>query len=390
MGLVGGGRGFIGRVHAAAACLDNRALLVAGALSLDPATARTTAAAFAIPPERAYGSYQDMLAAESKLLPSERIDFVTIATPNHTHFEIARAFVEAGFNVMCDKPMTLTLAQAEALARMVWQSGVVFAVTHNYTGYPLVRQARDMIQSGALGDIQALRASYLQGWLRRAMTAEQKARRAWKLDPNRAGASGCFGDIGIHAYNLSRFITGVLPEEVSCQLNTFEGAGALDDYGTARIRYQNGMLGTITASRISHGRENDLWIEVDGTEGALEWHQEEPNKLWLRVNGQPHRLFTRDPNAPFTTVTTRASCRLPSGHPEGFIEAFANVYTAVFPDMAKRAVGESVDSEQSLYPNVADGVDGLNFITRCVVSSQQDGAWVSLKQSTPATARLDS
>jgi predicted dehydrogenase len=379
MGLVGGGRGFIGRVHAAAACLDNRAVLAAGALSSDPATGRKTAAAFAIPPERAYGSYQEMLAAESRLPPSERIDFVTIATPNHTHYEIARAFAEAGFNVMCDKPMTLTLAQAEELARIVLQSGVVFAVTHNYTGYPSVRQARDMIQSGALGDIQALRASYLQGWLRRPMTAEQKERRAWKLDPSRAGASGCFGDIGIHAYNLSRFVTGILPEEVSCQLKTFEGAGVLDDYGTARIRFENGMLGTITASRISHGRENDLWIEVDGTQGALEWHQEEPNKLWLRVNGQPHRLFTRDPNASFTTATAKASSRLPSGHPEGFIEAFANVYTAAFLDMAKRAAGAPVDPAQSLYPNVADGLDGLNFITRCVASAQQDGAWVSLK-----------
>src|SRR5712692_2145235 len=209
MGLVGGGQGaFIGRVHATAAVLDNRAVLVAGALSSDPAKAKASAPDYDIKPERAYGSFAEMIAGESKLPASERIDFVSIATPNHTHFEIAKAFAEAGFNVMCDKPMTLSLEQAEELAKVVARSGVVFAVTHNYTGYPLVRQARDLVRSGELGEIQAVRANYLQGWLRRQMTEEQKKRRAWKMDPERTGPSGCFGDIGIHAYNLTRFITG--------------------------------------------------------------------------------------------------------------------------------------------------------------------------------------
>jgi predicted dehydrogenase len=382
MGLVGGGQGaFIGRVHALAATLDNRAVLVAGALSSDPVKAKASAPLYDIAPERAYGSYQEMLAAESRLPPDQRIDFVSIATPNHTHFEIARACAEVGFNVLCDKPLTFTLEQATELAQVVARTGVVFAVTHNYTGYPLVRQARDMVRGGELGEIQAVRASYLQGTLRRQRTPEQQKRFAWKTDPQRAGISGCFGDIGIHAYNLIRYTTGLLPDRVSCHLRTFEPAGQLDDYGVAILRSRNEALATVIASRISHGRENDLWIEIDGTQGSLEWHQEEPNRLWFRVNGQPHRLYTRDPNAEHMTAAARLSCRLPAGHPEAFVEAFANIYTAVYADMITRATDQKWDSSQSLYPNVRDGVDGMIFITRCVASSQADGAWMTLQPS---------
>jgi predicted dehydrogenase len=380
MGLIGGGQGaFIGRVHATAAILDNRAVLVAGALSADPAKAKASAPDYDIKAERAYSSYQELIAAEAKLPASERIDFASVATPNYTHFEIAKALVEAGFNVMCDKPMTYDLAQAEELAKIVQRSGVVFALTHNYTGYPLVRQARDMVHAGELGDINAIRSFYVQGWLRRRLERDKQKQASWRTDPKRSGAAGCFGDIGTHAYNLGRFITGLLPDQIACSLKIFEEGRELDDYGTAVLRYQNGALGTVTASQISHGRENDLWIEIDGTKGALEWHQEEPNKLLFRVNSQPLRLYTRDPNAPYMTETARASCRLPSGHPEAFFEAFANIYTAAYGDMAARASGQKVDSNNSLYPNVADGVDGMNFITQCVASSKQNGAWVSLK-----------
>lgn len=382
MGLVGGGQGaFIGRVHATAAILDNRAALVAGALSSDAKKAKESAPDYDIKPERAYGSYQELIAGEAKLPASERIDFVTVATPNHTHFEIAKACAEAGFNVMCDKPLTFDLAQAEELAKVVQKSGVVFAVTHNYTGYPLVRQARDMVRAGELGEINAVRAFYIQGWLRTRLEKQSQKQASWRTDPKRSGAAGCFGDIGTHAYNLGRFITGLLPEQISCTLKTYESGRELDDYGTAIVRYQNGAVGTVTASQISHGRENDLWIEVDGTKGALEWHQEEPNKMWLKVNGQPHRLFTRDPNAPFMTDTGKASCRLPSGHPEAFLEAFANVYTAAYADMIARAGGKKIDDSKSLYPNVADGVDGMNFITQSVASSRENGAWKPLKHS---------
>jgi predicted dehydrogenase len=382
MGLVGGGQGaFIGRVHATAAILDNRAVLVAGALSADPAKAKSSAPDYDIKPERAYGSFKEMIAAESKLPESERIDFASIATPNHTHFEIAKAFAEAGFNVMCDKPLTYDLAQAEELAKVVQKTGVVFAVTHNYTGYPMVRQARDMVKAGELGEINAIRAVYVQGWLRRRLERDKQKQASWRTDPKRSGAAGCFGDIGTHAYNLGRFVTGLLPDQVSCTLKIFEEGRELDDYGVALIRYQNGALGTVTASQISHGRENDLWIEIDGTKGALEWHQEEPNKMLFRVNSQPHRLYTRDPNAPFMTDTGKTSCRLPSGHPEAFFEAFANIYTAAYNDMVARTSGKKVDGSNSLYPNVADGVDGMNFITQCVASSKQGGQWLSLKHS---------
>jgi predicted dehydrogenase len=381
MGLIGGGQGaFIGRVHSIAATLDNRAALVAGALSSDPSKAKASAPDYDISANRAYGSYKEMIAAEQKLPADQRIDFVSIATPNHTHFEIARAFAEAGFNVMCDKPLTFNLEQAEELAKVVQKSGVVFGVTHNYTGYPLVRQARDMVKAGELGEINAVRAFYIQGWLRTRLESEDQKQAAWRTDPKRSGAAGCFGDIATHAYNLGRFITGLIPDQISCQLKTFVSGRPLDDYGTAIIRYTNGALGTVTASQISHGRENDLWIEVDGTLGAIEWHQEEPNKMIVRRNDKPHQIYTRAGGS-YLGKTATASTRIPSGHPEAFLEAFANIYTAAYTDMAARATGAKFDGQNSLYPNVADGVDGMNFITQCVASSAENGSWKKLKHA---------
>lgn len=380
MALVGGGQGaFIGRVHCTAAVLDNRAALVAGALSSDPARAKASAADYDIPAARAYGSYQEMIDAEKKLPADERIDFVTVATPNHTHFEIAKAAVEAGFNVVCDKPMTFDLAQAEALAAAVDKSGVVFAVSHNYTGYPLVRQARQMILSGELGEINAIRSNYIQGWLRTRLESDNQKQAAWRTDPAKSGIAGCFGDIATHAYNLARYMTGLLPESISCHLKTFAEGRKLDDYGHAVIRFENGALGTVTASQISHGRENDLFIEIDGTKGALAWHQEEPNKMMVRRNGQPHALYTRDPNAPFMNESGKGACRLPSGHPEAFFEAFANVYRAAYESMALRATGGKFEAVDTIYPNVNDGVEGMYFIEQSVASSKENGAWLPLK-----------
>ncbi len=378
MGLVGGGQGsFIGRVHAIAACLDQRAMLVAGALSSDPARAKASAPDYDIPADRAYGSYAEMLASEARR--PDRIDFVSVTTPNHTHFEIAKAAAEAGFNVVCDKPLTFDLAQAEELAKVVARTGVVFSVTHNYTGYPLVRQAREMVRSGELGDVQAIRAFYIQGWLRTRLETQNQKQAAWRTDPKRSGAAGCFGDIGTHAYNLSRYITGLEPKAISCQLQTFEPGRALDDYGTAMIRFANGALGTVTASQISHGRENDLWIEIDGTKAALEWHQEEPNRLIVRRNGKPHQIYTRA-GGPYLGPAAAAATRLPSGHPEAFFEAFANVYTAAFDDMVKRASGQRFEPAGGVYPTVSDGVDGMRFIERCVASSQSNGEWRPMDQ----------
>lgn len=379
MALVGGGQGsFIGRVHSIAACLDNRAELVAGALSSNPERAKASAADYDIPPERAYGSFQELLASESQLPADQRIDFVTVATPNHTHFEIAMAAVQAGFHVLCDKPMTFDLQQAEQLGQAVNASNIIFAVTHNYTGYPLVRQAREMILSGELGEIQATRAFYIQGWLRTRLEMSDQKQAAWRTDPQRSGAAGCFGDIATHAYNLTRYMTGLLPDQISCQLRTFEEGRLLDDYGTAMIKWNNGGLGTVTASQISHGRENDLFIEIDGTKGSLVWRQENPNEMIVRSNGKPHQIYTRDPNAPFMNESGKAACRLPSGHPEAFFEAFANIYRAAFDDICQLGAGEKVDRSNSVYPNVLDGIDGMHFIQQSVASSQQNGAWLPL------------
>ena len=379
MGLVGGGQGaFIGRVHATAAVLDNRAALVAGALSSDPKKAKDSAPDYDISPDRAYGSFKEMADAESKR--PDKIDFVSVATPNHTHFEIAKTFVEAGFNVVCDKPMTFDLAQAEELLKVVEKSGVVFAVTHNYTGNPLVRQAREMVMNGELGEINAIRANYIQGWLRTRLESDNQKQAAWRTDPGKSGIAGCFGDIGTHAYNLGRYITGLLPKEISAHLKVFAPGRALDDYGTAIVRFENGALGTVTASQISHGRENDIFIEVDGTKASLEWHQENPNQMFVRKNGEPHRIYTRA-GGPYLGAAAGAATRIPSGHPEGYLEAFANVYTAAFDAMTKRANGEKFEAVNTVYPNIYDGVEGMLFITQSVASSKENGAWLPFRHA---------
>jgi predicted dehydrogenase len=381
MALAGGGQGsFIGRVHATAAVLDNRAELVAGALSSNPEKAKASAPAYDIKPDRAYGSIEELVQKELKLPADKRIDFVSVATPNHTHFPIAKAAVEAGFNVICDKPMTFDLKEAEELQKLVEKTGVVFAVSHNYTGYPLVRQARDMILNGELGEIQAIRSNYIQGWLRSRLEETDQKQAKWRTDPKMSGASGCFGDIGTHAYNLARYMTGLLPDKVSCQFRTFEAGRALDDYGVALISFENGALATVTASQISHGRENDLFIEIDGTKGAIEWHQEEPNKLLVRRNGDPLKVYTRN-GGPYLSAIAGASSRLPAGHPEAFFEAFANVYRFAYDAMAQRAAGEKFESKNTIYPNVYDGVEGMYFIQQCVASSKEGGAWLPLKHA---------
>lgn len=381
MALVGGGAGaFIGRVHATAAVLDNRAALVAGALSSDPAKAKASAPDYDIPADRAYGSIKELVETERKLPADKRIDFVSVATPNHTHFEIAKAAVDAGFNVICDKPMTFDLKQAEDLAAAVDKAGVVFAVSHNYTGYPLVRQAREMILAGELGEINAVRSNYIQGWLRKRLERDSQKQAAWRTDPTKSGAAGCYGDIGTHAYNLARYMTGLLPESISCHLKIFAEGRKLDDYGHAVIRMENGALTTVTASQISHGRENDLFIEIDGTKGALSWRQEEPNQLVVRQNGEPHKIYTRN-GGPYMKPIAAASCRLPAGHPEAFFEAFANVYRFAFDAMVERAEGKKIEQSNTIYPNVNDGVEGMYFIQQSVASSKENGAWLPLKHA---------
>jgi predicted dehydrogenase len=381
MGLVGGGQGaFIGRVHATAAVLDNRAALVAGALSSSAEKSKASAPDYDIAANRAYGSYREMIDSELKLPADQRIDFVSVTTPNHTHYEIAKAAVDAGINVICDKPLTFDLKQAEDLAAAVDKSGVVFAVTHNYTGYPLVRQARQMILAGELGEINAIRACYIQGWLRTKLEESGQKQAAWRTDPKKSGAAGCFGDIATHAYNLARYMTGLLPAQISCHLKSFEPGRSLDDYGTAVIRFENGALGTVTASQITHGRENDVSIEIDGTKASLSWRQEEPNVMTVRQNGQPHKLYTRA-GGPYLGEWAAAAARLPSGHPEAFFEAFANVYRSAYDNMILRASGQAFEKTNTIYPNVNDGVEGMYFIQQSVASSKENGAWLPLKHA---------
>lgn len=380
LGLVGGGRGaFIGRVHATGAIMDNRAALVAGALSADPVKAKESAPDYDIAENRAYGSYQEMMETESALPADQRIDLVAVTTPNHTHFDIAKLAVRAGFDVVCDKPMTFNLAEAHELATLVDNSNVIFGLTHTYTGYPIVRQIRDMVLGGDIGDVNAIRTCYTQGWLRNRIELEDQKQAAWRMDPTKSGAAGCFGDIGVHAFNLARYTTGVLPQSLSCQLRSYESGRQLDDYGTAIIKMDNDALCTLSASQISHGRENDISIEIDGTKGSILWEQGDPNRMELRCNGQPLKVYTRDPNAPHTSPTAAASCRLPSGHPEGLLEAFGNIYGGVYEAIVQRAEGKNIDRLNTIYPNVHDGVEGMMFIEQCVASSKEDGAWLPVR-----------
>jgi len=379
MALIGGGgQGFIGRVHATSAMLDNRAELVAGALSSNPEKSRSAASEFGISSDRAYGSVAELLDGEARRNSDDRIDFVSIATPNHTHFPIANAALEAGFHVFCDKPMTTSLADAEALAAQVAQTGSVFVLTHNYSGYPMIRQAREMIQQNELGDLYAFRANYIQGWLQGLDPAHGSTRGAWKADPEKTGPAGALGDVGTHAYHLARYTTGLQPQEVSSTLRTFVPDRQLDDYGHALVKMSGGALGMITVSQVTHGRLNDFSLEIDGSKGSLAWRQEEPNQLIVRRFGEPTRTYERNPNATYTHERARDACRLPAGHPEAFFEAFANVYRDGFDAMIAHADGQPGDTRLADYPNVDDGVEGVQFIQQCVASSKEQGAWMEL------------
>jgi predicted dehydrogenase len=378
--LGGGGTGFIGKVHRTAALLDGRVDLVSGAFSSNLDRSRDTAVDFAVDSARAFDSFENLLDDELNRPAEERVDFVSIATPNWLHFPMAKATLQAGFNVMCDKPMTVNLAQAEELVDLVEQSGAVFGLTHNYTGYPLIRQAREMIAAGELGEIKAVRVNYIQGWMRGVTPGDTPARGAWKDDPLKNGPAATMGDVGSHAFNLASFVTGLEPAEVSATVRTFAPGRQLDDYGHALVRFTNDALCMVTVSQVTHGRLNDLSIEVDGEKASLAWRQETPNVLTLGQFGEPTRIYDRHPAAAYTNESGRTACRLPAGHPEAFFEAFANVYSAACDDMVKRATGQLFDSEDTLYPNVRDGLAGVRFIEQTIASSQARGEWLPLSQ----------
>jgi len=330
-------------------------------------------------PERAYATYQDLIAAESSRPTGSRADFLTIATPNHTHFAIAQAAVGAGFDVVCEKPMTINVSEAQQLAVSVERRRVVFMVSHCYTGYPLLRQAREMVMQGELGQILAARVSYIQGGLWSLQPGQTPTRAAWKSDPAKAGPSGTIADIGTHAFNLLRFTTGLRPTEISSTLLRYHSSRPLDDYGHALIRFANGVVAMISVSQISHGRLNDFRLELDGTTGSLVWDQQSPDQLTVRRYGRPAHVYERNRRAEYLAESARSACRLPGGHPEGYLEAFANVYRDALDDMAKRAAGEPFAAGGSIYPNVYDGLEAVLFVQQCLASSENNGAWQTLQ-----------
>jgi predicted dehydrogenase len=378
MALVGGGgAAFIGKVHATAATLDREAVLVAGALSSNPERSRAYAADFGIDDSRAYGSYQELIEAENGLPADQRVDFVSVATPNFTHCDIACAVMEAGFHVVCDKPMTTNMDDAARMVETAVRTGRVFALTHNYSGYPLMRQAREMIANGALGDIIAVRATYVQGWMHGMDPTAEQARGAWKSDPHKNGRAGSLGDVGTHAFHLASFVTGLTPESLLSGMKSYSKHHELDDYGHAMVRFNQGATGLITWSQVTHGRLNDLSIEVDGTKAAIMWRQEDPTRLQVRSLGQPVQIYECDPNSSYATPDAIAACRLPGGHPEAFYEAFANVYRSAFVDMRLVNAGETVDAAKAIYPTVYDGQAGVRFMTRCLESNDNNSSWQS-------------
>jgi predicted dehydrogenase len=373
MGMVGGGRdAFIGGVHRMAARLDGRIELVTGAFSSDPAKSRASGEDLGLDPSRVYPDYETMAAAESKLPESERIDFVSIVTPNNVHFPPAKTFLEAGFHVVCDKPMTYDLAEAKVLRDLVKSTGKVFALTHNYTGYPMVKEARELVRNGDLGKILKVVAEYPQGWLIQPIDAEGQKQAAWRTDPSRTGASSCIGDIGTHAENLGRYITGLEIEELCADFTTFVPGRRLEDDGNLLLRYQGGARGVLYASQVSVGEENNLSIRVYGTKASLEWHQEHPNELTVKYPDAPRKIYRRG-NSYVSDIAKRFT-RLPFGHPEAFIEAFANIYLEAARAIEAVKEGKSIPSDVD-YPTVEDGVLGMAFIATAVASAKNGSTW---------------
>jgi predicted dehydrogenase len=372
--MVGGGRdAFIGGVHRKAIALDAQIELVAGALSSDPAKARASGADLGLADARNHGDWQALLADELKRPAGERIDFVSIVTPNHVHYPVARAFVEAGFHVVCDKPLVHTREQADALVASVAAQGTVFGVTYNYTGYPMVRQARAMIRAGELGTLRKVVVEYNQGWLASQLEGTGNKQADWRTDPARSGAAGAIGDIGSHAENLVATLTGLEIESLCADLTAHVAGRQLDDDGSLLLRYQGGARGVLIASQISTGLENDLRVRIAGTLGTLEWHQEQPSRLLHLPHDGPLRVLTR--GAPWLHESARRASRLPAGHPEGFIEAFANVYAGVAADIRARLEGRRADPLDADYPRVEDGARGVRFIERTVASARSDLKW---------------
>jgi predicted dehydrogenase len=373
-GMIGGGRGaFIGGVHRIAAAMDGKAVLVAGAFSSDPARSKASGADLFLDPRMVYGSYQEMAKAEAAMPADRRLDFVVIVTPNFQHYGPAKLFLESGFNVVCDKPVTFDLAQARKLRDVVRRTGKVFALTHNYTGNAMVKQARELVANGSLGTIRKVVVEYPQGWLAGALERTGQKQAAWRTDPRKSGAAGCMGDIGTHAENLARYITGLEIKELCADLTTFVKGRRLDDDGNVLLRFKGGAKGVLHASQICVGDENHLNIRVYGTLSSLEWHQEHPNELVVKFPDAPRQVWRRGNG--YVGKAAAAATRIPAGHPEGYLEAFANIYREVFRAVAAEVEGRRVPANLD-FPTIEDGVEGMAFVEAVVRSSRLGARWV--------------
>jgi len=377
-GMIGGGRGaFIGGVHRIAAAMDGQAELVAGAFSSDAERSRASGADLFLDPSRVYGSYAEMAAAEAAQPADRRLDFVVIVTPNHQHYGPAKLFLESGFHVVCDKPVTFDLAQAKRLRAVVKKTGRLFVLTHNYTGNAMVKQAREFVRSGKLGTLRKVVVEYPQGWLADAVEKTGQKQAAWRTDPKRSGAAGCMGDIGTHAENLARYVTGLEITELCADLTTFVKGRALDDDGNVLLRFQGGAKGILNASQICVGDENNLNIRVYGSKAALEWHQEHPNELVVKFPDQPRQVWRRGNG--YDGAEAQRFTRIPAGHPEGYLEAFGNIYQEAFRGIRAELDGQKRPKDLDL-PTIDDGVEGMAFIEAVVRSSAKGARWVTLKR----------
>lgn len=373
LGMVGGGRGaFIGAVHRIASRIDGDWDLVAGALSSDPARAAASAADLGIKATRSYASYADM--AKSEAARPDGIDAVAIVTPNHMHAGPAIAFLEAGIHVICDKPLSATMEDALKIEEAVKRTGKLFILTHNYTGYPLIRQAREMVAKGDLGDLRMVNVEYAQDWLAEATDADNK-QADWRTDPARSGAGGCVGDIGTHAFNLASYVTGLETEKLAADLTAFVPERRVDDNTQVMLRFKGGAKGLLWASQVAVGCENALSLRVYGSKGGIEWHQETPNQMTFTKFGQPKQIFTRG-GASASGAGLR-NLRTPGGHPEGYLEAFATIYTEAAQLIRAQNAAEEAPIDVHT-PTIKDGILGMKFIAACIESSNNDVAWTSL------------
>ncbi|MDF2235794.1 Gfo/Idh/MocA family oxidoreductase [Albimonas sp. CAU 1670] len=372
LGMVGGGQGaFIGAVHRIAARMDGHFELVAGALSSTPETARESGAALGLAPDRIYDDFETMARREARL--KDGIEAVAIVTPNHLHFAPARAFLRRGIHVICDKPMTATGAEAKKLAAEAAKSDALFVLTHNYSGYPMIRQARAMVAEGFLGRLRGVQVEYVQDWLATPVESQGSKQAEWRTDPARSGAGGALGDIGTHAFQLAAFVTGEAPEAVSADLTSFVTGRRLDDDARVLLRYASGAKGALWCSQVAPGNENRLTLRVYGEDGGLEWSQENPERLVATRLGEAPRLMTRAVAGPEATRLQR----VPSGHPEGYLEAFANLYAEAAAAIRAAREGAAAPAG-TLFPDVGDGLAGLRFVEACVASAKRDGRWTAL------------